>query len=258
MLRSFANLRLGYKLLIPLALLVVTTGAILWTAQNGLSELRSATTVLMESDVARRTLLLTAVADLNDAAIQEKTIAGSEDNATASVIGERYGVKIAGALGAADQLIALSPTPERRATNQTFKDLLLEYKQVADKSIAFSLKKDKEGADRRATGEVITARKKAAAFADERGTALTEEMMNAQTNLVALGDSVLMRLYTFAGVGLGLSLSLLAAIVMCLVIRPLAAMVGAMKRLAMGDLTVEVKGTAQRRGRFAGTVPSSV
>jgi hypothetical protein len=258
MLRSFANLRLGYKLLIPLALLVVTTGAILWTAQNGLSELRSATTVLMESDVARRTLLLTAVADLNDAAIQEKTIAGSEDNATASVIGERYGVKIAGALGAADQLIALSPTPERRATNQTFKDLLLYYKQVADKSIALSLKNDKEGADRLSSGEVVTARKKAAAFADERGRALTEEMRNAQTNLVSLGDSVLMRLYTFAGVGLGLSLSLLAAIVMCLVIRPLAAMVGAMKRLAMGDLTVEVKGTAQRRGRFAGTVPSSV
>jgi hypothetical protein len=111
--RSFENLRLINKLLFPIAFLVLTIAVIIWTAKLGFDEVYSRTAALMDSTVARRTLFLGTISQVDDAAIQEKTIVGSMDAMTIQTSLARYKERMAGALERADRLVNLSPTPRR-------------------------------------------------------------------------------------------------------------------------------------------------
>ena len=253
MLRRFSNLNLITKLLIPLLFLVITTGAILWTAQRGFEDLRSQTEIIMQNTVARRVLFLKAVGDVDDAAIQEKTIVGTGDDAMIKPSHDRYIARFAEALAAGDQLVALSPTPERRAINQEFRQMMVDYKAVADRSIALRVTGQRDDATRLSYGDVVAARRKVANFSEERETILGAEMTKEQADLATLGQSVLMRLYIFAAVGFTIALGLLAATVLFLIVRPLSVVTASLQRLAEGDLGTDVAGADRKDevGRLA-------
>ncbi len=246
MLRSFANLKLVYKLLIPVSFLVITLGAVLWTAQSGFFELHEAANAIVEKPAARQALVLTAIGDINEASLLEKNIILSDDEAEMKAYQERYKTSLAKSLTAVDRLIGLSDTPERRAANETLRNSFLEFQRVADKSIAFALQKDDVAALKVSRGELREARAKSMKVARERVQIADEDITQAKANIGKLENSVLMRLYIFAGVGLTVSLGLLTAIITLLVVRPLAAMVGSMQHLAAGDLTIDVQGTSRK------------
>ncbi len=246
MLRFLANLKLVYKLLIPLSFLIITIGAVLWTAQGGLFELHEAANAIVEKTAARRALVLTAVGDINEASLLEKNIILSANEAEMKAYQERYKTSLAKALTAVNRLIGFSDIPERRAANETLRDSFLEFQRVADKSIALALQNDDVGARKVSRGELREARGKSMKIAGERIQIADEDMKEAKANIGELKNSVLTRLYTFAGVGLAVSLGLLAATVTLLVVRPLAAMAGSMQHLAAGNLTVEVQGASRK------------
>ena len=158
MLRSFANLRLVYKLLIPLAFLTVTMGAALWNAQDGLFELHETANAIVEKTVARQTLILAAVGDINEASLLQKNIILSANEAEMKAYQERYKTSMAKVLTAVNRLIGLSDTPERRAANETLRDSFLEFQRAADKSIAFALQNDDAEARKVSRGELREAR----------------------------------------------------------------------------------------------------
>ncbi len=246
MLRSFANLRLVYKLLIPLSFLIVAMGAVLWTAQGGFFELHEAADAIVEKTAERRALVLAAVGDINEASLLEKNIILSPNEAEMKAYQERYKTSLAKALTAVNRLIGLSDTPERRAANETLKDSFLEFQRVADKSIAFALQNDDVAARKVSRDELREARSKSMKIAGERVKIAGEDVKEAKASIAELKDSVLIRLYILTGAGLTASIGLLAAIVALFVVRPLAAMVGSMQHLAAGDLTVEVQGTSRK------------
>ena len=246
MLRPFANLKLIYKLLIPLSFLIITIGAILWTAQGGISELHEAANAIVEKTAARRALVLTAVGDINEASLLEKNIILSANGSEMKAYQERYKTSLAKALTAVDRLIELSDTSERRAANEMLRDSFLEFQRVADKSIALALQNDDVEARKVSRGELREARGKSMKIAGERVQIADEDIKDAKVNINELKNTVLTRLYVFAGAGLTVSLGLLAVIVTLLVVRPLATMVASMQHLAAGDLTVEVQGTSRK------------
>ena len=245
MLRSFANLKLVYKLLIPLSFLIIAIGAILWNAQSGFFELHEANAIV-EKTAARRALVLTAIGDINEASLLEKNIILSINEAEMKAYQERYKTSLAKALTAVSRLIELSDKPERRAANETLRSSFLEFQQIADKSIALALQNDDVGARKVSRGELREARAKSMKIAGEHVRIADEDAKEAEANVDRLKNSVLTRLYVLAGAGLALSLGLLVVIVTLFVVRPLAAMVASMQHLAAGDLTVEVQGTIRK------------
>ncbi len=245
MFRWFMDLKLVYKLLIPVAFLVVTIGGILWSAQSGIVQLRRDTAAMLDQTVRRRVLFVAIMADLNDAAIQEKIIVGSTDAAARKTSGIRFTARFAKALDATDQIIPLTPS-EQRASAQGFRSLLLDYKQAADRSIASSLRDETYAARQISFGEVIDVRRKIAASAEEGEEATVMQMQERQAALGALNDTVLLRLYVLAGTGLALAIGLLAVVVTVFIVRPLSAVTGSMQRLAAGDLDLEVSFAGRR------------
>lgn len=246
MLRSFADLKLVYKLLIPLSFLIIAMGAVLWNARSGFFELHEAANAIIEKTEARRALVLAAIGDLNEASLLEKNIILSANEAEMKAYQERYKTSLAKVLTVVERLIGLSDTPEQRAANETLRDSFLEFQRAANKSIAFALQSDSVAALKVSRGELREARAKSMRIAGERVRVADEDASAAKASIDELKNSALMRLYIFAGTGLVVSLSLLAVIVTRLVVRPLAAMVGSMQRLAAGDLTVEVQGASRK------------
>ncbi len=244
--RMFVDLNLIYKITIPVVFLLLTVALVLLTAQSGFDSLRRDTHHMVGDIVARRITLLTAVADVNDAAIQEKTALETTDAGESSRYFDRYQAKLKSALAGADELVAGSPTPEKRAASEAFRAALLDYKRLADQSMALNRRGEHENAVRLSKREVLDARRKFAALAEERAAALAERMDHEISGLDALGSSVLQRLYVVAVGGLALAAALLGAIILWLVVRPLTAVTAAMRRLADGDLSVAVRGSHRK------------
>ncbi len=244
--RSFENLRLVNKLLFPIAFLVITIGVIIWTAKLGFDEVQSKTATLMDSTVARRTLFLATVGQVDDAAIQEKTIAGNTDPATIQPLITRYKERMAAALQQADRLVELAPNPERRATNETFRAVLLDYKRLADSSIELAVQGALEAAHKLSYGAVVEARRKVASASEERGSELGKQMKQEEADLMSSGGAVLLRLYAVAGIGLTFALAVLAATVVFLIVKPLSRITSSMQALAGGDLEVQVVGADRK------------
>ncbi len=256
MFRSFRNLKLAYKLLIPLSLLMLTIAAILWIAQSGIGELRAATDHIINVSAARRAAGLTMETNFNDAAIQEKLITIETDEAKSKAYRDRFNQRMDLATAAIDKLIGLADTPERLALNNKIKGDLLAFRRLAETSIALSFHHDKEAALRLSMSDIIVARR---AFVNENEVVTarqTVEMERAKIQSKDLGEKVLLQLYVLAGVGLAFSVGLLATIILVLVLRPLSAVTGSMQRLAAGDTTVEVQG-AERRDEI-GTLAQSL
>ena len=246
MLRSFTNLKIAYKLLIPLALLMITVGATLWTAQSGIGALSAETDNIIDTLVARRLASLKMISDFNDASIQEKLIVIETDEEKSKSYLDRFNKKMDAANAAVDKLIALSDTPARLALNSKSKSDMLIYRNLADQSIALGFKHNKEAAVRLSISEVVAANRAVVAADEENIARRDNEIAKARVDSKKFGEAVLIRLYTTAGVGLAFSLSLLTAIVLFLVVRPLSAMTGSLQKLAGGDLTVEVRNTERK------------
>ena len=159
---------------------------------------------------------------------------------------QQYSASLARALAGADQLIALADSAQRRADNESLKSNILEFQRALDRSVSFSLRND-TGAEYKALEvEAQKLRRKIMDYAQERVQLLSEEMRKAKTDVHDLGESIMARLYTFAGLGLVLSLGFLAWIVIFFVLRPFAQVTASMRRLAAGDLAVTVQGADQK------------
>ena len=242
MLRIFLNLKLIYKLLIPVSLLLITTGGIVWTAYDGLSRLQDISETIIDKTAARRASMLSIIGQFNNAAVQEKNIILEVEQVAKQASEELYKASMAETLAAIGQLSALADNPERRAVTKSLKQEIAKFQQAADKSIALGLKNDNDAAAKMSNSEVRAARRSVMQIAQKHTQTLNADMQSARGNLSFVANSVVLRLFTVAGTGLSLALVLLALVVVCLIVRPLAAMTGSMQRLAGGDLAVEVQG----------------
>ncbi len=246
MLNALTNQTMVHKLLLPLMILVATIGGVFWIAQSGINELRAEADQIVGSLAARRAIGLTMVANFNDAGIQEKVIVVETHEERQNEARERFRQRMALAVGAADKLIATSRTPTEAAEIARLKESLLAYRNLAETSIDLSFRHDKEAATRLSTSEVSAARRAFVAANDPIIARQDAEMDQAHADLEDRGRQVVRRLSLVTGSGLVVSLGLLVAIVVLLVLRPLAAVTAALQRLAEGDLTVNVQGTERR------------
>jgi len=246
MLRSFENLKLGQKLLIPIAILIVTIGAILWTTQSGLTALRRAGETAIDGIATRRTLTLTIVNHLNNATIQEKNVILAAEPADKQAAFAQFQASMDAALKSMAQLAAMQTTEIGVKRNAELKAMVADYQQAASRSMALGLQGDLQGAAQVSNTTVRAARLKIVAYTDERVRLQQQEMEQVRADLGALGSAVLLRLYLYAGFGLTVSLGLLALIVLLLVVRPIAAITASMQRLAAGDLQVEIVGADRK------------
>ena len=245
-LRSFENLTLLQKLLVPLAALGLTIGAVLWVAQSGLTGLRGAAEAAIDGPAERRALTLDVAGQMSRAAVQEKNVILAAEAAERKAACVRYQDSMQAATVLIAQLAALDTTTAGVSRTRALSGLVVAFKQAADRSTGLALMGEKDAATLLSNTEVRAARVKIIDETTEQIRIAQQEMARARQAFDERGHAALTRLYVFAGIGLALSLSLLAVIVTRFVIRPIAAITASMQRLAAGDLKIGVAGAERR------------
>jgi methyl-accepting chemotaxis protein len=246
MIRFFSNLKLFHKLLIPVLILVVVTGGIVWTARGGLITLSDAAGQALDVDAVRLQTALRMMVSINDATINEKNIIVETGDAAMKAYFERYRGGIAGALASIDRIIKLADTEADRAADEKIKAALVEFDKTRQKAIALALKSDHEAAFKVSSTEGAPARKALLELVSSRIKTDEEALAKVRSDVTALEASVIGRLRLFAGIGISASLGLLGWVAISMVGRPLTAMAVAMGKLADGDLTIEIVGADRK------------
>ncbi|HEY8564596.1 MAG TPA: methyl-accepting chemotaxis protein [Beijerinckiaceae bacterium] len=244
--RFLDNLKLITKLAIPAAVVILVTVGVIVLAKSGLDTLAADTQRIVEVHATRRAVALEAKSDVNEASIQEKNIILQTNAERMAYYEQRYREATAESLEGLDRLIAMSDTPERKATNEGLKHTVVEFFAVMDRSVALALKNEKEAAFKLSNSEGRTARAKAREALEQRVEANGKALVEAKKAAADLAHSTSTTLIAASGAGLAVAVALLGAIAMFGVARPLGSMAGAMDRLAHGDLTVAVTGVERR------------
>jgi len=244
--RIFANLKLLTKIAIPVTIMVAVTVGLIVLAAGGLNMLARQTQDIINVDAARRSLALAIKASVNEATIQEKNIIIEDREEERANYEKRFKDAKQAALKDLDNLIELSDTPQRRATNEELKRTVEEFFTSMDKSVAHAMRNEDEAAFKVSGGEGRALRMKAGQALDARIEANRQALEDAKTEASAVAASTSVTLIVASVVGLIVAVGLLAAITLFGVVRPLGEMTRAMSLLAKGDLTVTVTGAERK------------
>jgi len=244
--KAYANLKLITKIVIPLGILVAVVVGIVWNASSGLATLDENTKRLVDVTAARLVHIQAIATAVNNATVQEKNIILEKDATRKKAFDEGYQSSVRDAAQHLDALIAMAASEERRQANLQIKAAFDRYKTLTDGSVALGLKGDSDGAFKVSSGDGREARIAIIKLLTDRVTANQKELSDDRLAAAELASSTRMSLITVAGAGLLVSLAILGSIVLFMVARPLAAMAGAMGKLAAGDLKVEVTGTERK------------
>ena len=243
--RWFSNLNLAYKLLIPVSILLLVIGAIVWQAESSLDRLSVTLDTAIGRTAERNSLAFQIEAAVSGAAIAEKNVIVEDSQ---EKMRESIGIfdeRIERARRAAARIIPLA-MPERRATVQKLSDLIVRYEESARRAMNLALALHDKEAQAVSGVEGRSIRTELAQVIQDVTSYNERTLAEERTNGARLAADATRMLYTVAGSGLILALGLLGYIVLQMVARPLTGMTVAMQSIAAGNLETAVQGTERR------------
>ena len=243
---TLKNLKLIGKLAIPVAILIAVSVGMVLLARSNLSMLDAITRDTVEVSAGRVIRVQQLAFAIDETTIRDKNAIIETDPEVLARQSAQFQADKTRALTLADELIALSSSPERRSVNEAIKTQLVAYLASVESGIGYGLKGDKQTAAKISGSTSRDIRLKLIAELNTRIAANEHDLKAAQERASEIAGSATTRLTILAAFGLLAATGLLAAIVTLGVARPLNAMASDMGRLAAGDLDVAVIGTERR------------
>ena len=244
--RFLNDLKLAVKLAIPAIILIAVSAGMVLLARSSLGTLNQNTKDIVEFSVARTTRIQQLAFAVDETTIRDKNIIIETDPGVLAKQFSQFNEDKQKALATADELIALSTSPERRVVNEEIKSLLVAYLSSVEQGIAAGMKGDKAAAAKISGSTSRDVRLKLIAQINTRIAANMRELKAAEEHASEVAASATTTLTAVAAAGLLTATALLTAIAVFGITRPLNAMTAAMGRLAQGDLNVTVHGTNRR------------
>ncbi|MBN8910064.1 MAG: HAMP domain-containing protein, partial [Rhodospirillales bacterium] len=244
--RAFNDLKLLTKITIPLVLLIAVTVGIVGLAGMSLKKLADTTQQIVDVTAARMDVALKLQAASRLVAIDEKNIILETEKEKIAAQKEQYVADKAAAIEAADKLISLANTDERRAKTGRIKQLLLEYFSVLDRSVALGATNQNAAAIAISVTEGGAARAKVVDVIAERVSSYERDLATAKQDAADLAQRTIGTLIVVAAIGLSAAAALTFGIIIFMVGRPLTGMVDVTRRLAEGDLDIHVAGAERK------------
>lgn len=243
MLRFFVNLKLLYKLAIPVAVLLAVIGGIVWTAASGLNELAANADYIVSVTAGRRASLFDMGMQVNQANVDAKN--AIIDPGADAVRGYNADFKksLDAAIADADKIATLADTADWRDIGDKLHQALLAYRDAGQRNIDLAASGDIAGATKLSLGDARVTRRATSDLIDRYLVTAAQQMLDARNAAQLLAQNVLRSLEITVALGLILALSLLGVVAIFLVARPLKKSTATMERLAKGDLAVDVAGT---------------
>lgn len=246
LMRAFNNLTLLPKLLIPIAVLVLVSLGLVVMASVSFKLLEDNAHHIVDVSAARATLALRLTAAIDEATIQEKNAILETSQTEREQAGALYAQARQKSFAAADALVGLSDSPERRATNEGVKQRVTAFYAVSERVLALAMRGETALATKMSDGEARALRRDLMGVLGERADVNVAALAAEKARAYALTRTATWTLIGSGAFGLILAMGLAGLIVAGGVSRPLKAMAAAMNRLAEGDLAVAVTGAERK------------
>ncbi|GJD32981.1 hypothetical protein PMNALOAF_4262 [Methylobacterium adhaesivum] len=244
------------KSIIPILLMTAISSGLIYYAVAKFNDLAKQTRQIVDLQAVRLEKILSIRINVNESAVMTRNIILEmrEDQLVGHKV--RYDEAVKASLDAADTLIALADSPDRKTTNQTLKGLLKEFFAAIETSNALGLKGDKQAAARLLLTDGAAARAKVRDFVQNRIDRLTAELRQARDNVEQAATTMMMVLIGAAVAGLLGAVALSVLIVVLGITRPLGSLVNVLHRMARGELDTEIPEAT--RGDEIGAVGKAV
>lgn len=238
---ALADLKLLAKLAIPSLILVVVSAGMIFLARGSLTRLDENTQQIVDYSAQRAVLSLELALAVDEATIREKNLIIQSDSPDRQTLRDEHADAERTAMNAVEGLIALSDTPERRAINQNLKDLTTHFFSASRDAVGLVMKNDATAATKLSTGDGRTARKSLIVALTQRVTANKEALVEDKRRAGEVAASATQTLTIVAALGLLAAFSLLGAIVVFGITRPLGNLVALLQRMAQGAVDAEIR-----------------
>ncbi|HEV7438928.1 MAG TPA: methyl-accepting chemotaxis protein [Methylobacterium sp.] len=244
--KALQNARFLIKIAVPLVLTVLMTIGVVVYAHSVLGAMSSRTQSVIDFQAARQVQILRVGLSVTEATVQDRNIVIEKRIEEMAAFKTRRDAAMTAARAAAERLLALSDTPERRAINEELRRQIEAYFVTLEASTAFGLRNDSNGALAISQGEGRILRRKLIETVEARTTLLGRELQDAKLQAAETASNATMALVIAAFIGLLAACGVAALIVISAITRPLGRITNAMGRLAAGDLDITVEGTERR------------
>ncbi len=221
-----------------------------------MSELKDQAVGIADIQAARLDALMHLRGGVTEAALMDRNMLLESDPQIKLRFRTRQQGGMAEARKAADHLVSLSDTPERRAFNESFRKNVESFFATLERVNDLGARGQNNEAFRIARDEGIPARLKLNQWMEERATAQGHELAEAKAKASEVATDGTRTLTGFAIAGLVIALALAALIVTYSITRPLSSLVGVLQRMARGEIDAEIKEAA--RGDEIGSVGRAV
>eukprot|EP01037_Dinobryon_pediforme_P005318 gene5318-5371_t len=242
----FDNLKLFWKLAIPIAVLVATLGAVVVFASVQIEDIGESSMRLVDVTSARRAAVWQIQAGLTSVSNETNNIILESDTAKMQPFVVALRKAQQEAVEGIDALIRLADTEERRAWNREFKVGIEKFFAVNEPVVAFGLEDRNDEAWALKGKTAMPARVALSRAIDERSELIEKELAIARAGQLERLGSTSRTLLVTSTIGTIFVVALTAFIVRNKIVRPLNRVSTDMTRLSSGDLDIEVIGADRR------------
>jgi methyl-accepting chemotaxis protein len=247
MLRFISDLKLIQKLILPMALLIAVAAIVVWQAVGATRMLGDTLADIVDAAAPRQAMLYQISIALGSAVEVSKGMIVDQHHAEPpQSYADRIRKSVEEAKAGADRLIASAGSAAERQSFEAIKASIAAYAAAVDNGAQLALKGDYEGAAAISVGEARTTRRATGELLQRMLAAVAEDMAHAKQAGLALKSEMARSLIVVSLSGLVIALAVLGAVVVFLVVRPLAGVTEALGRVAKGDLAVEVAGARRK------------
>ncbi|MBB2962993.1 methyl-accepting chemotaxis protein [Methylobacterium sp. R2-1] len=234
---------------------MISAGLIVYASDRmrGLSE---QTARIVDVQAVRLDALMHMRGGITEAAVMDRNMLLESDPQIKARFRTRQQAAMTEAREAADRLVVLADTPERRTGNEAMRRDVESFLAILDRVYDLGMRQQGEEAFRIARDVGIPTRLKLNEWMQSRATLLAGELTAAKAQAIADAGRGTYMLIGFAVVGLLGAMVLAGLIVVLAVTRPLGSLVGVLQRMARGEIEAEIKEAA--RGDEIGAVGRAV
>ncbi len=246
MINFFINLRLLAKIAVPVGLLVIVMSAVIVYTQFTLSGFVNKANHLVDVSFDRNLSILTIADNLNQVSLREKSSLTEKDKKLIEtyIVFEQKTLKES--LDIIEKLIRVAPTPTDLKNAEKLKQSAVEYFKIAEQSLILSRDDKVEEAINFSSTTVRKARRESSDIIYSEVANIKKQVDEERNQFSEFAQEAGFVLLTTASVGLLTSISILFAIVIATIVRPLRVMTDQMAELARGNLSIDVRGIGRR------------
>ncbi|WP_183436917.1 methyl-accepting chemotaxis protein [Methylobacterium sp. R2-1] len=252
----FSNAKLIVKIALPFALTLMISAGLIVYASDRMRGLSEQTARIVDVQAVRLDALMHMRGGITEAAVMDRNMLLESDPQIKARFRTRQQAAMTEAREAADRLVVLADTPERRTGNEAMRRDVESFLAILDRVYDLGMRQQGEEAFRIARDVGIPTRLKLNEWMQSRATLLAGELTAAKAQAIADAGRGTYMLIGFAVVGLLGAMVLAGLIVVLAVTRPLGSLVGVLQRMARGEIEAEIKEAA--RGDEIGAVGRAV